>query len=309
MVGHVGNLLQDLQLEFRPEAINKEVGSEHIWGDIDHALNLVEISDKAVHTLGHFLLCLALLMVCTEGPKMFWLALVIQESLEGSPGHVSLAGGLQSGSHFLGVTFHVVDCIHDPLLVFTISDWPESEEVFTTPDEHLEHFLVLASVLLKVVERVVRFLSNRIGDVGVLWCRFGQYGITREGTVMDDTLCQELCHEVGVRKGKLALHYHDLSFHPPSIQLHFQGGVLVGHFLLGELLGRSMQGLIQCKHVGLVRGQTYVGIGLAMGFHKACNVSCDVLLRCVSDIALDSCWALHVTLLAAKDVVSHHSDR
>ena len=26
MVGHVGNLLQDLQLEFRPEAINEEVG-------------------------------------------------------------------------------------------------------------------------------------------------------------------------------------------------------------------------------------------------------------------------------------------
>ena len=58
--------------------------------------------------------------------------------------------------------------------------------------------------------------------------------------VMDDTLCWELCHEVGIRKGKLALHYHDLGFHPPLIQLHFQGGVLVGHFLLGELLGRSM---------------------------------------------------------------------
>ena len=58
--------------------------------------------------------------------------------------------------------------------------------------------------------------------------------------VMDDTLCQELCCEVGIRKGKLALHYHNLGFHPPSIQLHFQGGVLVSHFLLGELLGRSM---------------------------------------------------------------------
>ena len=57
---------------------------------------------------------------------------------------------------------------------------------------------------------------------------------------MDDASCQELCREVGVRKGKLALHYHDLSFHPSSIQLHFQGGVLVGHFLLSELLGRSM---------------------------------------------------------------------
>ena len=58
--------------------------------------------------------------------------------------------------------------------------------------------------------------------------------------VMDDASCQELCHEVGIRKGKLAFHYHNLSFHPPLIQLHFQGGVLVGHFLLGELLGRSM---------------------------------------------------------------------
>ena len=57
---------------------------------------------------------------------------------------------------------------------------------------------------------------------------------------MDDASCWELCHEVGIRKGKLALHYRNLSFHPPSIQLHFQGGVLVGHFLLGELLGRSM---------------------------------------------------------------------
>ena len=55
-------------------------------------------------------------------------------------------------------------------------------------------------------------------------------------------------------------------------------GVLVGHFLLGELLGRSMQGLIQCRHVGLVREWTYVGIGLAMSFHKVCDVSCDVVL-------------------------------
>ena len=58
--------------------------------------------------------------------------------------------------------------------------------------------------------------------------------------VMDDASCWELCHEVSIGKGKLALHYHNLTFHPPSIQLHFQGGVLVGHFLLGELLGRSM---------------------------------------------------------------------
>ena len=177
-VGHVGNLLQDLQLEFRPEAVDEEVGLEHIWGDVNHALNLIEISDEAVHTLGHSLLCLALLMVCAEGLKMFWLVLVIQESLEGSPGHVSLTGGLQLGSHFLGVTFHVVDCVHDPLLVFTISDWLKSEEVFATPDEHLEHFLVLASVLLRVVERVVRFLDDCVRDVGVLQCGFGQHGIT-----------------------------------------------------------------------------------------------------------------------------------
>ena len=44
-----------------------------------------------------------------------------------------------------------------------------------------------------------------------------------------------------------------------------------------------------------------------MGFHKVRDVSCDVLLQHVSDIALNSCWALHVTLLAVKDVVSHHS--
>ena len=124
---------------------------------------------------------------------------------------------------------------------------------------------------------------------------------------MDDTSCWELCCEVSVRKGKLAFHYHNLGFHPPSIQLPFQGGVLVGHFLLGELLGRSMQGLIQRKRVGLVRGWTCVGIGLTMGFHKARDVGCGVLLRHVSDVALDSCWALHVALLAAKDVVSHHS--
>ena len=173
MVGHVGDLLQDLQLEFRPEAVNEEVGSEHIWGDVNHALNLVKISDEAVHTLGHSLLCLAPLMVCAEGPKVFWLVLVVQESLEGSPGHVSLAGSLQLGPHFLGVTFHVVDYVHDPLLVFTISGWLESEEVFTTPDEHLEHILVLASVLLRVVERVVRFLGNHIRDVEVLRCGFG----------------------------------------------------------------------------------------------------------------------------------------
>ena len=173
MIGHVGDLLQDLQLEFRPEAVNEEVGSEHIWGDVDHALNLVKISDEAVHTLGHSLLCLAPLMVCAKGPKVFWLVLVIQEGLEGSPGHVGLTSSLQSGPHFLRVAFHVVDCIHDPLLVFTISDWPEGEEVFTTPDECLEHFLILAGVLLRVVERVARFLGNCVGDVGVLQCGFG----------------------------------------------------------------------------------------------------------------------------------------
>ena len=149
------------------------MGSEHIQGNINHAINPVKISDKAVHTLGHSLLCLAPLMVCAKGPKMFWLMLVIQKSLEGSPGHVSFAGSLQSEVHFLRVIFHVVDCVHNPLLVFTISDWLEGEEAFTTPDEHLEHFLVLAGVLLRVVERVVRFLGNHVGDVEVLWCRFG----------------------------------------------------------------------------------------------------------------------------------------
>ena len=123
---------------------------------------------------------------------------------------------------------------------------------------------------------------------------------------MDDASCWELRHEVSVGKGKLALHYRDLGFHPPLIQLHFQGGLLVGHFLLGELLGRSMQELIRCKRVGPVRGWTCVGIGLTMGFHKARNIGCGVLLRHVSDVALNSCWALYVALLAAKDVVSHH---
>ena len=123
--------------------------------------------------------------------------------------------------------------------------------------------------------------------------------------VMDDTLCQKLCHEVSIRQGKLALHYHDLSFHPPSIQLHFQGGVLVGHFLLGELLGRSMHGLIW--HVRLVRRWMCVGIGLAMGFHKVHNIGYSVVLQHVSNIAFDGCWALYVMLLAVKDVVSHCS--
>ena len=38
-----------------------------------------------------------------------------------------------------------------------------------------------------------------------------------------------------------------------------------------------------------------------MSFHKVCDISHDVLLWHVSDIALDSCWALHVVLLAVKD--------
>ena len=50
-----------------------------------------------------------------------------------------------------------------------------------------------------------------------------------------------------------------------------------------------------------------IGIGLTIGFHKVCDVSCSVVLWYISNIALNSCWALHVTLLAVKDVVSHHS--
>ena len=57
---------------------------------------------------------------------------------------------------------------------------------------------------------------------------------------MDDALCWKLCHEVSIRKDKLALHHHNLSFHSPSIQLHFQNDVLVNHFLLVELLGKSI---------------------------------------------------------------------
>ena len=168
MVGHVGNFLQNLQLEFRPEAVNKEVRLEYIWCDINHALNLVKVSDKAVDTLGHSLLCLAPLMKCAESSKMFWLMLVIQESLEGSPGYVSFTSSLQSELHFLRVAFHVVDYIYDPLLVFMISDQLKSEEVFTTPDEHLESFLVLTGILLRIVERVARFLGNCVRDVEVL---------------------------------------------------------------------------------------------------------------------------------------------
>ena len=43
-----------------------------------------------------------------------------------------------------------------------------------------------------------------------------------------------------------------------------------------------------------------------MGFHKVCDVGHDVLLWCVSNVALNSCWALHVALLAVKDVISYH---
>ena len=39
------------------------------------------------------------------------------------------------------------------------------------------------------VERVVRFLGNYVGDVRAFQCKFGQYGIIQEGTVMDDTSC------------------------------------------------------------------------------------------------------------------------
>ena len=45
--------------------------------------------------------------------------------------------------------------------------------MFTTSDKHLEYFLAFASVLLKIVERVVRFLRNFVGDVRELQCKFG----------------------------------------------------------------------------------------------------------------------------------------
>ena len=50
-----------------------------------------------------------------------------------------------------------------------------------------------------------------------------------------------------------------------------------------------------------------LGIGLTMGFHKVRDVGCSVVLQHVFNIALNSCWALHVVLLAVKDVVSYHS--
>ena len=95
---------------------------ENIWNDINHVLNLVKISDKAVDTLDHFLLCLALLMVGAESLKMFWLILVIQESFKGDSGYVSFIGNVQPEVHFLRFTFYVVDCIHNSLLIFTIDD-------------------------------------------------------------------------------------------------------------------------------------------------------------------------------------------
>ena len=64
-------------------------------------------------------------MVCAESPKMFWLMLVVQESLEGSSGYVSLAGGLQLGPHFLRVAFHVVDCVHNCKEL--VGDWALSQ--------------------------------------------------------------------------------------------------------------------------------------------------------------------------------------
>ena len=57
---------------------------------------------------------------------------------------------------------------------------------------------------------------------------------------MDNTSCQKLYHEINIKKSKLILHYYNLSFYPPSIQLHFQSSVFVGYFLLGELLSRSI---------------------------------------------------------------------
>ena len=45
--------------------------------------------------------------------------------------------------------------------------------MFTTPDKHLEYFLALTGVLLKIIERVVRFLRNCVGDVKELQCKFG----------------------------------------------------------------------------------------------------------------------------------------
>ena len=152
MVGHVRNLLQNLQLEFRSEAVDEKVGSEHIWGDIDHTVNLIKISDKTVDTFDYSLLCLVSLIIGAKSSKIFWLVLVIQESFEDSPGYVSFTGSSQLESYFLEIAFHIVDYIYNFLLVFTISDQSKGEEMFTTPDEYLKHFLVLADVLLKVVD-------------------------------------------------------------------------------------------------------------------------------------------------------------
>ena len=99
--------------------------------------------------------------------------LVIQESFEDRPGHFSFSGNFHAESHLLGITFHIVDSVHNPLLVIMVGDQLDCEKVFTAPDEHLEHLLVLASVLLKVVERVIEFFGNHVEDVDVLQCGFG----------------------------------------------------------------------------------------------------------------------------------------
>ena len=144
------------------------MGLEDIWDDVNQAFNLVKICDKAVDTLGCSLLGLASLVVGAQSSKMFWLTLVIQESLEGGSGYFSFTGSFHVKPHLLGIALHVVDSIHDPLLVVMVGDWLDCEKVFTAPDECLEYLLVLTGVLLGVVERMTGFFGNHIRDVGVL---------------------------------------------------------------------------------------------------------------------------------------------
>ena len=103
------------------------------------------------------------------------LVLLILSSLS-QPSQLGLGSALSSPHHssfhaephLLKITFHVVNSVHNPLLIVMVGDQLDCEKMFTAPDEHLEHLLVLAGVLLRDVERVTEFFGNHIEDVGVI---------------------------------------------------------------------------------------------------------------------------------------------
>ena len=149
------------------------MGLEYIWDNVNHAFNLIKVHDEAVDTLDYFLLGLALLVIDTQGLKMFWLMLVIQESFEGESRYFNFTSSLYMKSHLLRIILHIIDNVHNPLLVTMVGDQLDCEKVFATSDEHLNYLLVLAGVLLKVIERMTEFFGNHIGVVKVLQYEFG----------------------------------------------------------------------------------------------------------------------------------------